>query len=51
MRCPMKLDKIHCENCYFQKENLCDYPYHKNMSPGQIQRVSKMLALRGKIDE
>jgi len=25
--CPIKLDKIHCQNCSFSKESLCDYPY------------------------
>jgi len=27
MECPIKLDKVHCQNCAFSKEGLCDYPY------------------------
>ena len=25
--CPIGLDKIHCQNCAFQKEGLCDFPH------------------------
>ena len=26
-KCPIGLDKIHCQNCYFSKEGLCDHPH------------------------
>jgi len=26
-KCPINLDEIHCQNCAFSKEGLCDYPY------------------------
>ena len=32
-QCPIKLDKIHCQNCAFSKEDLCDWPH------GQDERV------------
>ena len=39
MNCPIKLDKIHCANCAFSKESLCDYPYHQGMTLEQIKKV------------
>ena len=26
--CPIGLDKIHCQNCFWSKEGLCDWPHH-----------------------
>jgi len=39
--CPINLDKIHCQNCYFSKEGFCDYPY----SIDNIFRGSPKLAI------
>lgn len=25
MTCPIRLDKIHCQNCYFWRNGKCDY--------------------------
>jgi len=41
MKCPIKLDKIHCENCYWSKENLCDWPYQQDMTPEEIKETSE----------
>ncbi len=25
MTCPIRLDKVHCDNCYFWRDGKCDY--------------------------
>ena len=40
MKCPIGLDEIHCVNCYWSKENLCDWPYHWGMTPEEIKNKS-----------
>jgi len=45
MKCPIKLDKIHCVNCSWSKpdgtgKDLCDWPYHQGMTPEEIKEVT-----------
>ena len=30
--CPIGLDEIHCQNCFFIKEGLCDWPHTRDGS-------------------
>ncbi len=31
--CPLKLDRIHCQNCFFISEDKCEYP--RNIAEGE----------------
>lgn len=31
-KCPIGLDKVHCQNCFFSKEGVCDWPHGQDGS-------------------
>lgn len=41
MTCPINLDKIHCQNCYFNPQGECKYKEMTNASDKQTDRSGK----------